>query len=56
MSKPKPLDIASWAIKLLRYRDFKSEEEEEFFQAFRRAYRESAQHLAVLMEDKEQRQ
>jgi hypothetical protein len=44
--KPKSLDIASWAIKLLRYQEFNSNDESEFFDAFIRAYRVAARQLA----------
>jgi hypothetical protein len=43
---PDPLDIASWAIKLLRSEHFNLDNEEEFFLAFHRAYRASALFLA----------
>jgi hypothetical protein len=48
MSKinPDPLDIASWAIKLLRSENFHSNDETEFFDAFHRAYRTSAQFIS----------
>jgi hypothetical protein len=47
MSKmnPDPLDIASWAIKLLRFDNFNPHDEEEFFVAFLKAYRVSAQFV-----------
>jgi hypothetical protein len=47
MSKmnPDPLDIASWAIKLLRFDNFNPHDEEEFFVAFLKAYRASAQFV-----------
>ena len=48
MRKVKPLDIASWAIRMMKYRDFKSEEEEEFFEEFKRTYLEAAKGLAFL--------
>jgi hypothetical protein len=48
MRKPKPLDIASWAIRMMKYRDFASEEQEEFFKEFKRTYCEAAEHLAFL--------
>jgi hypothetical protein len=47
MSKinPDPLDIAFWAIKLLRFDNFKPHDEEEFFVAFLKAYRASTQFV-----------
>jgi hypothetical protein len=43
MSKmnPDPLDVASWAIKLLRFENFHCNDESQFFDAFFRAYRAS---------------
>jgi hypothetical protein len=43
---PKPLDIAFWAIKLLHFDNFTSDDEAEFFNAFLRAYRASALFLS----------
>jgi hypothetical protein len=42
---PDPIDIASWAIKLLRSQNFNPNDETEFFDAFLRAYRASAQFI-----------
>jgi hypothetical protein len=48
MSKinPDPIDIASWAIKLLRFENFHCDDETQFFEAFQRAYRASAQFIS----------
>jgi hypothetical protein len=47
MSKinPDPLDIASWAIKLLRFDNFHCDDESQFFVAFLKAYRASEQFI-----------
>jgi hypothetical protein len=45
MNQINPLDVASWAIKLLRFEHFNSDNESEFFDAFHHAYRASALFL-----------
>jgi hypothetical protein len=44
--KPNPIDVASWAIKLLRFENFNPNNDEEFFDTFHHAYRASALFLA----------
>jgi hypothetical protein len=42
---PDPLDIASCAIKLLRFDNFNCDDESQFFAAFLKAYRASEQFI-----------
>jgi hypothetical protein len=44
--KPNPIDIASWAVKLLRFENFHCDDESQFFDAFHRAYRASEHFIA----------
>jgi hypothetical protein len=44
--KPNPIDVASWAIKLLRFENSHYDDESQFFEAFLKAYRASAQFIS----------